>query len=187
MVDKGKRDIDNTELININRQWLEQKYRDLKGREKEIKHLAEECKMIRLEMDPLEKWLVQMEGPGAVDELHRKFTESAPEAAKENLVCPDEINGEQQFTEIRGSRLRDEVVKLLQAVYPGMMYYREILEHLTNRGYKVGGKDPGLNLIAHISTDKRIARGEKRGIYGLSDHFIQQMEAGKDEARFPGR
>lgn len=181
MADTGQRDVDKTELISINRQWLEQKYRELKEREKKIKQLSEECKMIRLEMDPMEKWLVQMEGKGIVNELRASLTEPVPEPVNEAEPLKEETDESEHLTELKGDPLRDEVVNLLQQVYPRMLYYREMLQCLEGMGYQVGGKDPGLNLIAHISTDNRIARGNKRGMYGLSKSFARELNLIKTE------
>ncbi|NLV17270.1 MAG: hypothetical protein GXY50_08700, partial [Syntrophomonadaceae bacterium] len=161
------------------RQWLEQKYRELNEREKKIKQLAEECSMIRLEMEPLEKWLVQMEGQGIVDELKAFLGRPVPEPVNESEALDEETDNSEELIELKGNPLRDEVVNLLGQVYPGMMYYRELLQCLEGMGYQVGGKDPGLNLIAHISTDKRIVRGDKRGMYGLSDDFAQELDSVK--------
>lgn len=181
MADKGQRDVDKTELISINRQWLGQKYRELNERENKIKQLAEECKMIRLEMEPMEKWLVQMKGQGILDELKASLGESFREPVNESEVLAGETDDSEHLTKIRGNHLRDEVVNILQQVYPRMMYYREILQNLEAKGYQVSGKNPGLNLIAHISTDKRIVRGDKRGIYGLNDSFALESGLVKGE------
>ncbi|MGS0763281.1 hypothetical protein [Syntrophomonas curvata] len=182
MADNNQQNVDKNELISINRQWLEQKYRELKEREKKIKQLAEECKMIRLEMDPMEKWLVQMEGQGIVDELRASLAEPVPEPVDEAEVLEEETDDSKHLTELKGDPLRNEVVSLLRQAYPGMLYYREILQCLKDMGYQVGGKDPGLNLIAHISTDKRVVRGNKRGMYGLSKSFAQELNPVKGES-----
>lgn len=181
MADQGRQDVDKTELININRQWLEQKYRELKEREQKIKQLAEECKMIRLEMDPMEKWLIQVQGQGIVDELRVSQAETVTAPAEESEAWDETQNDSENLIELRGNALRDEVVSILQQVYPQMMYYREIQQMLEAKGYQVSGKNPGLNLIAHISTDKRIVRGEKRGIYGLSDNFALKLGLAEGE------
>lgn len=182
MADKGQQDVDKTELIRINCQWLEQKYRELNELEKKIKQLTEECKMIRLEMEPMEKWLVQMEGQGTVDELKASLGRPVPEPANESEAMDQKTDNSEELIELKGDPLRDEVVNLLGQVYPGMMYYRELLQCLEGMGYQVGGKDPGLNLIAHISTDKRIVRGDKRGMYGLNDDFAQELDLVKGDS-----
>ena len=173
-------DMDKNKLISINRQWLEQKYRELKEREKKIKQLAEECRLIRLEMDPLEQWLVQMEGQEIVDELKSSGAEPVPEPADEAQAGGAAADESEPGIELKGDSLRNEVMALLRRAYPGMLYYREILQCLEDMGYQVGGKDPGLNLIAHISTDKRIVRGNKRGMYGLSEDFARELNLIKE-------
>jgi hypothetical protein len=182
MADKGQRDVDKTELIRINRKWLEQKYRELNELEQKIKQLTDKCKIIYLEMEPMKKWLMQMEGQGIVDELKASVGRSVPEPVNEPEALDEETDNSEELIELKGDPLRDEVVNLLQQVYPGMMYYRELLQCLEGMGYQVGGKDPGLNLIAHISTDKRIVRGDKRGMYGLSDDFAQELDLVKADS-----
>ena len=112
-------------------------------------------------------------------------TSDSPLARMENkgqspgsaLISPEaETVTAQAGEELRGDRLRNEVVELLREVYPDMLYYRVILSRLQERGYEIGGKDPGLNLIAHISKDKRIKRGDKRGYYGVDESYT---DAGK--------
>lgn len=159
MADSGSKGISNEELIKINRKWLQEKKDDLKQREDVIKKLQEECMEIRQEMDPIETWLARME-------------KSEPIPGSALTGADKEFAAGQACEELRGDRLRNEVVELLREVYPDMLYYRVILQRLQERGYEVGGKNPGLNLIAHISKDKRIKRGEKRGIYGLDGSYI---------------
>lgn len=182
MTDKDQRDVDKTELIRINRKWLEQKYRELNELEQKIKQLTDKCKIIHLEMEPMKKWLMQMEGQGIVDELKASVGRPVPEPVNEPEVLDEETDNSEELIELKGDPLRDEVVNLLGQVYPGMMYYRELLQCLEGMGYQVGGKDPGLNLIAHISTDKRIVRGDKRGMYGLSDDFAQELDLVKGDS-----
>ena len=115
------------------------------------------------------------------DELKASLGRPVPEPVNESEALVEEKNSSEELIELKGDSLRDEVVNLLGQVYPGMIYYRELLQCIESMGYQVGGKDPGLNLIAHISTDKRIVRGDKRGMYGLSDDFVQELDLVKGE------
>lgn len=165
MANSGDKGISNKELIEINRRWAKEKQDEIIGLEDEIKMLQEKCNRIRQELDPIETWLARMEN-------------------REQPLNPDAANGLEEKTgqaceELRGDRLRNEVTELLREVYPDMLYYRVILKRLQERGYVVGGKDPGLNLIAHISKDKRIVRGDKRGIYGVKKSFFNTGQAEK--------
>jgi hypothetical protein len=47
-------------------------------------------------------------------------------------------------------------------------HYRQLVSLLADRNVYVPGKDPGANLIAHISRDDRFVR-TGRGIYGLAE------------------
>lgn len=165
MANSGGKGVSNEELMEINRRWVQEKKEELRQKEDELKKLQEECKRIRQELDPIETWLVRMEN-----------REQSPGAAGEPGEDTVVVQGSK---ELRGDRLRDEVVGLLREVYPDMLYYRVILSRLQERGYEIGGKDPGLNLIAHISKDKRIKRGEKRGIYGLDESFWDTCKSGE--------
>lgn len=53
-------------------------------------------------------------------------------------------------------------------------HYREITEALIARGVAITGKDPGLNLVAHIHADERFKR-PRRGVYGLSEWYPKKM------------
>lgn len=48
------------------------------------------------------------------------------------------------------------------------VHYQEILATLNERGVNVPGRDPGANLIAHMTRDDRFVR-TGRGTYGLRD------------------
>lgn len=159
MAESGNEGVSNEHLIEINRRWLEEQRLLLRQREDEIQRLQAECQKIRQEMEPIEMWLARMEcrEMTGMDDLEEREIGKA---------------GSTENEELRGDRLRDEVVELLREVYPNMIYYRVILNRLQERGYEVGGKDPGLNLIAHISKDKRIIRGNKRGLYGLNIDYL---------------
>jgi hypothetical protein len=50
------------------------------------------------------------------------------------------------------------------------LHYRDLLLEIENRGIYVSGRDPGLNLIAHIHKDERFTR-PRRGCYGLTEWY----------------
>ncbi|MDD2300160.1 MAG: hypothetical protein PHU69_11045 [Fermentimonas sp.] len=163
---------DNKEaLIEMNRKWVEQKRAELQDNEEQIRRLQEEREGILSELEPMENWLDQVEGKDRqqLGRVNRITAGPIIEVVKEDA-------------ELRGDRLRDEVVKVLKEVYPETLYYREILRRLMIQGYQVGGKDPGLNLIAHITKDSRLQRGSKRGTYGLDEDYAvkQGVELSED-------
>lgn len=165
------------ELIKVNRRWLEEKEADLAKKEEEIKRLQEECVIIKREMEPLEQWLEQLEGKPAQSISRQKAGMKKGQAGTGREENAAKIEKEIMVEELRGQRLRDEVVSILQEAYPEMLYYREILRRLKERGYMVAGENPGPNLIAHISKDERVKRGAKRGIYGLADAGTKEPES----------
>jgi len=69
--------------------------------------------------------------------------------------------------ERRASSLTNHVHQVL-ADLGKPIHYRELVRLLAEQQVHVPGKDPGANLIAHISRDERFAR-VGRGTYGLSE------------------
>lgn len=59
----------------------------------------------------------------------------------------------------------DEAYELVRETEAGL-YYKDLLERLTERGIVVPGQDPAANLIAHLTRDERFVR-TARGTYGL--------------------
>jgi len=51
------------------------------------------------------------------------------------------------------------------------VHYQELLAALNSRGINVPGRDPGANLIAHITRDERFVR-TGRGTYGLGAKHV---------------
>lgn len=49
------------------------------------------------------------------------------------------------------------------------IHYLELTRLLGERGVYVPGREPGANLIAHMSRDERFTRAPARGTYGLAD------------------
>jgi hypothetical protein len=50
------------------------------------------------------------------------------------------------------------------------LHYRQLVQEIENRGIYISGRDPGLNMIAHIHKDQRFHR-PKRGFYGLTEWY----------------
>lgn len=61
-------------------------------------------------------------------------------------------------------------------------HYREITEALILRGVEITGKDPGLNLVAHIHADERFKR-PRRGVYGLAEWYPKRMRSAGSRRR----
>ncbi|NLU49567.1 MAG: hypothetical protein GXX09_04025 [Syntrophomonadaceae bacterium] len=110
--------------------------------------------------------------------------EVAPVAARNaGRLKGDLSDDEQDLTagELSGDRLREEIVAVLKEAYPHPLHYRDIWMKLTRKGYRVAGKDPAMNVIAHIQREDRVVRAEKRGTYTLSPAYVAEAEAkGKD-------
>ncbi|MDD3365468.1 MAG: hypothetical protein PHZ03_10840 [Syntrophomonas sp.] len=159
---RGDATIDNSDLIAANSRWVELRKLELLAKEEEIKKLQDERVRIKQEIAAMENWLLAINGGDFLP------VETRVVKTVENKQLGD---GEE---ELRGDSLRNAVVKVLEEAYPQDLYYREILRRLKLKGYQIGGKDPGLNLIAHITKDARLRRGEKRGIYGLADTYLKK-------------
>lgn len=143
-------------LLAEAREWLKQRQIVLKEKEAQVEMLNEECSLLRREMKPLEDWIRTMEGQQVED-----LTDKQEASLSGIISCKEQ--------ELRGDRLREEVVNLLKEAHPEEMYYRDILTHLAEKGFKVSGKNPGLNLVAHLSKEPRVEKGCKRGMYRLSE------------------
>jgi hypothetical protein len=59
----------------------------------------------------------------------------------------------------------DATYEILQR--EGPLYYDDIISRLQDLGLKVPGRNPGANLIAHMTRDKRFKR-TGRGTYGIA-------------------
>jgi hypothetical protein len=82
--------------------------------------------------------------------------------------------------ERRSASFTDQTADILeQAAKP--IHYRELVSLLADRQVHVPGKDPGANLIAHLTRDARFVR-VGRGMYGLAD-WPSVRTAGKRKPR----
>lgn len=155
-------------LIAANLKWVQEQRHLLKVKEEEISRLQAEYDDIRSKLQPMEEWLSRhTDYQGAVNE--KRMVDGSAELSLEKPARSENVSEEAAAEAgLRGDRLRDEVVRILTGSYPESLYYREILNRLEQSGYRVGGKDPGLNLIAHMAKENRIERGEKRGMYRLA-------------------
>ncbi len=73
------------------------------------------------------------------------------------------------------SSLADAVNQLLKDKEKEM-HYRDIFKALEARGIHVPGKDPGINLVAHIHSDPRFLR-PRRGVYGLKGWYPKELRS----------
>lgn len=96
-------------------------------------------------------------------------------------VAEPETQGVVGVPEGTGAAEPDEgTVTLADQVYYHLLergkeqHYREIAEALMASGVEITGKDPGLNLVAHIHADERFKR-PRRGVYGLSEWYPKKM------------
>lgn len=169
MSNRSERYINKEDLLTNNRLYARQRRQELEEREKELLGLQRECEEIRRELHLIDAWLNILAGTG-IDRQEDCQAEMADNSMAVPLcAAPNIIDGE-----IRGDRLRNEIVKILEEAYPQELYYREILSRLTQKGFQVGGKNPGLNLIAHLAKEERVRRGEKRGIYCLDEAYVDR-------------
>ncbi|MGR6836686.1 hypothetical protein [Syntrophomonas erecta] len=161
------------DIMKMNRQWLEELYDQLKNKQDEINRLQQEYNQISHNIELLEALLASAEG----QELETGRMKEA--AAGENFREKEPLKPEtDEDKELRGDRLRDEIVRVLQEAYPDDVYYREILRRIRLKGYQVAGKNPGLNIIAHLAKEPRVVRAEKRGMYRLEESFINEWQGG---------
>lgn len=64
--------------------------------------------------------------------------------------------------------VRETAVQVLETIGKPV-HYRELLSEMEKRGYRVPGKDPATNLLAHLLNDSRITKAKEidRGYYKL--------------------
>lgn len=104
-------------------------------------------------------------------------------------VGEPEMKGAPGVPEGAGSAgTEEETVTLADQVYYYLLergkeqHYREIAEALMARGVEITGKDPGLNLVAHIHADERFKR-PRRGVYGLAEWYPKRMRSAGSRRR----
>ncbi|MGI5922249.1 MAG: hypothetical protein ACOX6I_10995 [Syntrophomonadaceae bacterium] len=185
------------QLIENNRRWMKQLQMELAEKKAAMDTLTQECDLIRRKIDLLDNLLQsasrenlpgneESSGSNGTKGCEREFCEQADLESTGIRETGDRLGSardlsnhdtrEENVIELRGDRLRNEVANILLKVYPQELYYREILQFLKERGYTVGGKDPGLNLIAHMAKDDRFQHGDKRGVYILSDYYAEKIQ-----------
>lgn len=89
---------------------------------------------------------------------------------------------ERDYDQGRGPKVRGKGDSIAAAVFDILkeredlelkerpVHYRDLVREIENRGIYVSGRDPGLNMIAHIHKDERFHR-PKRGFYGLTEWY----------------
>lgn len=114
------------------------------------------------------------EGPGAKEKVLNNMQEiSSPVEGEKGF---GNEAGREEGEELSGDRLREEVIKVLFDAYPEPLHYKDILQRLVASGFKVAGKDPGANILAHINRDSRVMKTKIRGVYTLAPEFMQRMD-----------
>jgi hypothetical protein len=108
---------------------------------KEYMEVAEELKPLLRQRNKLEDKISHLEAL-----LEAEGYDMNREGHKGRL----ELFGE---SAISGEEARYQIAKILKD-YPDGLHYREIYKKLEDRGYKMKGKEPAINLIAHMSNDR---------------------------------
>ncbi len=66
------------------------------------------------------------------------------------------------------------------------LHYKDLAAQLQVRGVNIPGRDPPINLVAHIHNDPRFIR-PKRGVYGLREWYPKGMKSVGRRTRRGGR
>ena len=105
------------------------------------------------------------------DELQRK--RSQLEALERLIQIEAGIAPRDSVSPARGTAIADCAFEVLtERKEP--LHYQQLVEVLQSKGVAIPGRQPGTNLIAHLSRDARFARVGS-GTYGLSDWGMKTM------------
>ena len=159
-----------TELVNQELKDIEEKLHAIHEEEEIIKAqtaerletLGEESKRLETKLHHLKALLI-LEGHTVLDDGSQGFNDPVP------------VSSVRQPIVTRSASLADKVYKLLSE-RGKEHHYKELVGALESSGIKVPGKDPGLNLIAHIYDDKRFVR-PTRGVYGLREWYSKNLRS----------
>jgi len=74
---------------------------------------------------------------------------------------------------VSGEDARKKFIEILKS-HPKGLHYREIYKELENLGFRMKGKEPAFNLIAHMSNDLR-KRFESlgKGVWRLNENLLK--------------
>jgi hypothetical protein len=99
------------------------------------------------------------------------------------------LEGEEQEVQVddpaASGHFMDSVVDELTASTTGM-HYTDILRRVQARGVEIPGRDPGANLIAHMSRDARVVR-VGRGTYAMAGSAPPTRPVRRRRAKTKGR
>jgi len=102
----------------------------------------------------------------SADVVSYSASEDIPEPLSSPRPYPPENIGDRIAKEVFDVLKNQESLELDERP----MHYRDIVQKLQQKNIHVSGRDPGLNMIAHIHKDTRFYR-PKRGHYALSEWY----------------
>ena len=117
--------------------------------------------------------------PGQRDGRHRSGLATSgiedPVFSEASLVERDYDQGRSPKVRGKGDSIATAVFDILKEreyleLEDRPVHYRDLVQEVEDRGIYVSGRDPGLNMIAHIHKDERFHR-PKRGLYGLTEWY----------------
>ncbi|MEN6351228.1 MAG: hypothetical protein ABFD08_17770 [Syntrophomonas sp.] len=173
---------DKQHLIEANRLWIKKRREEHDRKHAQILKLKQECKDIMEEIELFEALVRKLESNEVLETEKAAKQKAARNSSKTGIKAEEEavsVENLPQREELRGDKLREQVAEILLDNYPAEIYYRDILNLLTGKGYKVAGKDPALNLLAHMVKDERFQRGDRRGVYTLAADFAASRLPGQ--------
>ncbi len=155
----------NQEYAAMTRKLIEQKKAEVLVKKAEFDRVRGELNDLRVTLERLMAVLEIVDGDSF---------ENAGSVGSESCLLGKGASGE----ELRGDRLRDEIVTLLRENHPDPLHYRDIVRMIFAKGFTIPGTDPGVNVLAHISREPRIGKGERRGTYVLAEADTDQVDCG---------
>lgn len=121
----------------------------VENKEKFLKEMLKEAEeKHNLLQEKLEPLMIEMrKGREKINLIHKLLAVEGGEIGEEeeSLMLNSEI--------VSGEKAREKIIEILKE-YPSGLHYRKIYEELENRVYKMKGKEPAYNLLAHMSNDK---------------------------------
>lgn len=148
------------DIIKMNIEWLRQTLRSIEDINNQIKPLINMRKDYESQIEPMIKIIKTQLNEGIIN--------------NENLIGLENIFKQKEVEvkkSIKGTKLCDLVYSILiENQTP--LHFKDILSQINNKGFIVNGKDAGLNLVAHLSKDKRFKREDKRGFYSINNDYL---------------
>ncbi len=148
------------DIIKMNIEWLRQTLQSIEDVNNQIKPLINMRKDFESQIEPMIKIIKTQLTEGNI--------------SNEDLIGLENIFNRKEVEVkrfIKGAKLCDLVYFILiENQEP--LYFKDILSQINDKGFIVNGKDPGLNLVAHLSKDKRFKKGSKRGYYSIDNDYL---------------